>query len=84
MSNNDPQLMKMRIREIVNDHNSRDKIEEEITFLGFKHYLSKRFKRESRFNDDLEFYFKDKFLLVLDWGNYEWELYSEEAHESLM
>lgn len=69
----------MQVEEILNDYNNRDLIEEQIRLLGFTEYLYPKYKRKTRWPDDVEFYFYKNHLLIIDWIQCHYELYNLEV-----
>ena len=77
-------LIKMQVEEIFHDYNNRDLIEDRISNLGFECYLYPKYKRKTRWPDDVQFMCKkdvkdNEWLLVIDWINCHYELYKLES-----
>ncbi len=79
-------VMDMEVQEIFQDpHSDKDSIQEKISFLGFKEYLSKNYRKKTGWKPDIEIYYKDSsFLLIIDWVHVEYELYYQILGESFL
>lgn len=73
-------LVEIEVEEIFHDYNNRDLIEEALKNTGFECYLYPKYKRKTRWPDDVQFLYKQDvkertWLLIVDWIQAHYELY---------